>query len=105
MSDEATYITIDGEEYTANANELAEKIITDNLDLMESTESNLQLAFLGVGMEYRATLNYGAAEESFQFAMEMNPDFENSKLSKLVGSQLANLQKEKEQFGVANANK
>ena len=105
MENEATYITSDGEEFKANANELAEKIITNNLDLMESTENNLQLAFLGVGMEYRATLNYGAAEESFQFAMEVNPDFENSELSAMVGNQLANLQKEKEQFGVANANK
>jgi len=98
-----TYITSEGEEYMGNQKEIAKIIISNDFDLIESVENNLQLAYYGFAMEYKSNRQFSLAQSSLQLAMSFETNELNPKIYNMVNSQMAKLKSEQEDTGVASS--
>ncbi len=96
MADNNVYIKSDGEQYSSPTKGLADEVLQDSWNDIETVERNFGLAFYAIGMEYKATMDFERAEENFQFAMEFGDPADGFSIQEMVETQMANINEEKE---------
>lgn len=98
----AIYITPDGENIQGSRPELATLVITKNYDLMESVETNLQLAHYGFAMEYKSNDQYEEAIQALQMALSFEENDHNTKILERVNNEFTKIKSEQNRTGVAS---
>lgn len=103
MLEENVYIKPDGNRFAASRDELANNVIQNSWEDMETVEKNFGLAFYAIGMEYKSIMDFDRAVENLQFAAQFGDPEEDSFIRGMVETQLANISSESESGGVAKA--
>ncbi len=103
------YTTSSGQEFRGSQKEIASIIIQENYSEIESIENNLQLAWLGFAMEYKANNDLESAKNFLQLAIEIkemnNDSDDDNQILRMVNSQFAQIQNKMDESEVASANK
>ena len=99
-----TYITSKGQELWGTAKSLVKDINQLNMNMLQTTENNLQLAFYGFAMEYNATGNIEEAEKNLAIAFQFIEPNDNNPNNIMIASLFNKMKNEKPEEGLANAN-
>jgi len=99
-----TYITSKGQELWGTAKTLIKDINELNTSLLEPTENNLQLAFYGFAMEYKATGNVEEAEKNLAIAYQFIEPNDNSPTNIMVATLFNKIKNIKTGEALADAN-
>ncbi len=104
MQDDNIYIKSNGEQYTATTRELADMVLQDSWNDMETVERNFGMAFYAIGTEYKSIMDFDRAEEHLEYAAQFGDPLDNPFIKEMVEIQMANISSEKENNrGVAKA--